>query len=321
MRRSVLAGLAAAILASILVIYFTPSIDDFDPGNPGWNGLSELSSILQVKPLKSLSAIALEEDPSDALIIIAGPEKNFTAEEASAIEQFIRAGGYLILADDFGSGNSLLGLLEVGARFDGSLLLDPLFKYRSSKLPEVHRFSDEFTRYNLSSLVLDYATSIDGCGEPVALSSSYSFLDENLNGARDVGEPEGPLAVACEIRLGRGRIFLISDPSMMVNSMLNRGSNLEFLKILADNRTVYLDESHWKPSSLEEAKTLIGSAAAYLHAPEIRYSLLGLILLMIVRYRRGGAAGESEVEKVLMRNPTWDRELLARLEREMRGEQ
>ena len=84
MRRSVLAGLAAAILASILVIYFTPSIDDFDPGNLGWNGLSELSSILQVKPLKSLSVIALEEDPSNALVIIAGPEKNFTAEEAGS---------------------------------------------------------------------------------------------------------------------------------------------------------------------------------------------------------------------------------------------
>ena len=55
-----------------------------------------------------------------------------------------------------------------------------------------------------------------------------------------------------------------------------------------------------------------------LATPEARYAILVGVILVITRYGKGIRAVESEVEKILMRNPTWDRELLLRLERERR---
>ena len=320
MRSSLIMGIAAAVVAILLTIYFIPPIDDFSPDNPGWNGLSKLSSELRLHPISDIIQENLLSNPSNTTLLIIGPEKNFTESEAFVIKRFLESGGLVILADDFGSGNSLLELLGLSPRFNGSLLVDPLFKDRNMRLPKIRMLAPEMEEAGIDELLLNYATVIDGCSKPLALSSSYSFLDVNLNGVWDVGEPRGPLTVACMLDVGDGRLLLISDSSMAINSMLRLSDNMLFLKMLAEDRKIVLDGSHWVPSNLALAKSLLRSLVGFLSAPEVRYSILAAVVLTVMRYRWPRKAAESEVERVLIRNPTWDREVLVRLEREMRGE-
>ena len=320
MRNSIIAGLMAAVITIMLVLYFIPPVDDFNPDNLGWNGLSDLSSDLHLKRVKNLLGENLLLNPSNTTLLIIGPEEEFTEAEARVIRSFLEAGGSVILADDFGSGNSLLQLLGINVRFSGSLLVDPLFKERSMRFPRIRSLSKDMESIGVEELVFNYATVIEGCVRPIGFSSYYSFLDLNLNGVWDKGEPKGPFAVACMVSIGRGRLFILSDPSIVINSMLPFGDNLGFIKALVGSRTVYLDESHWRPSLLAQAKDSLMVMVRFMSLPEIRYTMLVGVVFVIFRYRRVVKPRESEVEKVLMRNPTWDRELLVRLEREMRRE-
>ena len=248
-----------------------------------------------------------------ALLII-GPERNFTEYEALILKRFLEVGGRIILADDFGSGNELLELLGVYARLNGSLLVDPLFKERNMKFPRIR----DVKVSGVDEIVFNYATIIEGCQDPLALSSSYSFLDLNLNGEWDEGEPKGPFTVACKLNVGEGSLIIISDSSVWINSMFEMKDNRMLLEKLIGNRTMMMDYSHRVPSRLTSAKSMIESLTKMLATPEARYAILVGVILVITRYRKGIRAVESEVEKILMRNPTWDRELLLRLERERR---
>jgi len=318
MKRSILIGIIAATISILSIIYFAPSAEDFYPNNPGWNGLSNLSLELHLKIVDRLFDSPL--NPSSTTLLIMGPERNFTEQEASIIESFMRSGGTVILADDFGSGNLLLRLLDLRPRFNGSLLVDPLFMERSMKFPRIRDISGDLESAGIRELVLNYATVIEGCERPLAASSFYSFLDVNLNGVWDEGEPKGPFVVACTLKVGRGELILVADSSVGINSMLAMGDNLRFIKILSGNRMVLLDRSHWHPSRLTLAKSFVRDLAVFLSLPEVRYTAFVVVVLVIVRYKRPPRPTESEVEKVLTKNPTWNRELLIRLEREMKNE-
>jgi len=316
MKVSLLAGLIIGVAVAMLVLYTAPPIEDFNPLNPYWNGFSDLMSKFHAVELKSLLDENLFLDPSNTSLLIVGPEKEFSEDEAKIIKRFLKSGGQVILADDFGSGNQLLELLEVDVRFNGSLLVDPLFKERSMRLPRIRAMV-----LGVRELVFNYGTVLEGCPSPIAESSSYSFLDLDLNGEWSEGEPRGSFAAACSLSLGKGRLIIVADSSLWVNSMLQMRDNRKFLESLTGGRAVLIDESHWKPSSLTIAKRMLNISFSYITSPELRYALIALIIVALVRYRRRHRrAEEDEGEKVLMRNPTWDKGLLIKLEREMRGE-
>jgi len=315
MKASLLAGLVIGLAAAMLILYAAPPIDDFNPLNPYWNGFSDLISRLHAVELSSLFDENLLLNPSNTSLLIVGPEKEFSEDEVRIIERFLRSGGQVIIADDFGSGNQLLELLGVDVRFNGSLLVDPLFKERSMRLPRIRVMT-----LGVRELVFNYGTILEGCPNPIARSSSYSFLDLDLDGKWSEGEPRGPFATACFLSLGRGKLIIVADSSLWINSMFQMEDNQEFLKSLIGGRAVLIDGSHWELSSLTMAKRALSMMSSYIASPELRYALIALAVVALVRYRRRRRAEESEVEKVLMRNPTWDRGLLIKLEREMRGE-
>ena len=315
MRRSIMIIVAITVIVLISIIYLAPSTDDFNPENIGWNGISDfLQKFDSASIIDRLDEKILFNPPNTTLLII-GPEKSFTKHEADILIEYIKSGGIVILADDFGSGNELLKMLDVGLSLDGSLLVDPLFNEKDKNLPKIiHLRIDE-----VDELVFNYATIVKGCPSSIAYSSSYSYLDLNLNGMWD-DEPKGPFEVACKVRIGRGELIVISDSSIIINSMLKLGDNLGFLEKLILDRRVLVDGSHWIPSTLTFAKEVLNSLISMISIPELRYTILIGIVFMVMRYKIIAEEIKSEIEKILMRNPGWDRELLTKLEREMRGE-
>jgi hypothetical protein len=85
----------------------------------------------------------------------------------------------------------------------------------------------------VSSLALNYASSLEVEDlNVVARSSPFSYLDLNHDGDRNASEPVGPLPVAGQMVVGTGRLILLADPSIFINTMLAAEDNRRFVQSL-----------------------------------------------------------------------------------------
>ena len=307
-------GVLISIALGVMLMSTMPPTDNFLLDNPFWNGLSRAAGEVGLRPLSSLTD--LTPRMGDVLLII-GPSRNFTLSELDSLRRYLLGGGSIILADDFGSGNQILEALEVAPRLNGSLLVDPLFKERDGKLPRIMKISGELAG-GIEELVLNYPTVVEGCGETLASSSPYSFLDLDLDGIYDDGEPKGPFTVICKVGYGRGELILISDSSIFINAMLEKDGNMLLLKHLTDGRSPLIDVGHWEEGVLARVKRILTNIYGAMSSLEGRYTIVALLLILMTRLRVPKPdPGKDEVEKILDRNPNWDRKVLERLREEI----
>jgi len=315
------AGVLFSLAAMACLVYATPSLDDFSLENPYWNGLSWLRDLGVVEASHGYEALTEPGlNPMGVVVLIIGPDKPYSLEEASTLRAFMEKGGLLVLMDDFGSGNTLLQALGVEARFNGAVLRDPLFKDRDSRLAKAVEFKvSQYTR-NLTALQLNHATyiDVDGGFKGLAYTSPFSYVDLNGNGARDEGESYGPFPVVAEASYGLGGLILVSDSSLFINSMRTRESNLLFFQNLVEGRVILLDAYHWKPSALSEMRERTRQALDSMKGLEVRIAFIVLAFLASFKVRvnlKGfmGLRFEDEVLEVSRLHPEWDLEALRRL--------
>jgi len=259
----------AIVVVLLIVSMAAPIVStsaDFSIFNSGWNGTSNLA-ILTYKTGKfapdfqvestgteiTVTQLGLDEislDPVTSALVIIGPGKAFTSAEGRIVGDFVRNGGKLLLADDFGTGNSLLIGMGATSRFSNQLVMDLSFEKQPEFSVVYDLRTDPVTR-NVSTLLLNYPSSltISGDTEAIAFSSVASWLDTNGNRLHEWGEPMGPFPIAAREPLGAGSILLLSDPSVLINGMAAHMDNEIFDANLIEDvcsvRTaVFFDESH-----------------------------------------------------------------------------
>lgn len=263
----IIAAAAIALLALSMTAPFVSTTTDFSIYNSGWNGTSGLAKLTyeagKFSPTFKVESSGtdvgivqrklaeLDLDPSGSALVIVGPTKTFSPAEGKLVGDFVRSGGMLFLADDFGTGNILLEGMKAASRFSGDLVMDLAFE----KQPE---FSvcygireHEITR-NVSTLLLNYPSSLEispSNTTALAYSSLASWRDTNENGLEEWGEPRGPFPVLALEKLGLGTIVLLSDPSVLINGMtayMDDGvlANNLLDYVSSDRTSVYFDESH-----------------------------------------------------------------------------
>ena len=270
-------ALTSATLALVTVLY--PVNADFSLDNPYWNGMSRLKNLGLAASLAEACAL----DPREHALLLVGPSKPFTEGDARAVESFLAKGGLVVVADDFGTANQLLEALGAPVKISGSLLADPLFNLGAPQLPAAF--------WSRRRLALNYAATVNASAceacEILAESSAFSYLDLNLNGKHDPGEPAGPFPVAVELRMGGGRLVVVSDSSLFINSMLDREANGEFLLQLLASRKPVLVVDRWEETPLTRAKGILYSVWRVASSPEVKYSLAALAFaLSLDRGRR-----------------------------------
>lgn len=283
LRRFLLVVAAAVLVLLALLVWFLPSSEDFRTDNPFWNGTSHASANYRLLPLKSLAALPASPRGS-ALILV--PYEDFTSDELRELGNFVGGGGTLVLADDYGYGNRVLQHLGLKARFSHEALLDPLVNYRNKWFPRIYHLNPCPLTDNVTDLVLNHASSItnEDSGAVLALSSRFSFLDLNGNGVLDKGEPTGPLAVVSQHSLGSGRVILVADPSLFINSMEVMDSNGRFIQnIGAGAASVYIDQSHLPRSGLRATREVLVEVRTSLAAPLGTFGLVVLALAIALR--------------------------------------
>lgn len=314
MKKTILLSLTLSIAVCLAMLALYPEVNDFRLGNIFWNGMSELDSILKPTVLNSYSE--LPAPGYNLTLLLIGPERDFTVDEAEAIARFINNGGQVILADEIGFGNTLLEKLNLTLRIDGNLVLDPLFKERNSRLPRARYISDTHTL----EIILDYASIIHGCKKPILQTTSYSYLDRNMNNEWDPGEEKGPFAVGCIIKLGDGELVLFSDSSLFINSIIRLGSNRDLLLNIIKDRKVLVDSTHWSQTIFTTSKSIIVQTLKIFNSLEARYALIISAIAIVAKFTpaRGETMEKVMIEHILRLNPSWSRQILEKLAREIR---
>jgi hypothetical protein len=275
MRSSLKRGYIAAIVMVVAVAFLVVSMlspvvsttTDFSIFNSGWNGTSGLAistyrlgkftPSFQARTTGTDITIAqmnlneLSLGPNTTALAIIGPSKVFSSSDGALVGDFVRRGGMLVMADDFGTGNTLLERMGAGSRFSGKLAIDLSFEKKPEFSVCFDLIQDPLT-VNVTSLLLNYPSTIvkNGTALDVLGSTSVaSWLDTNGNRVQDLGEPQGPFPVIARERLGLGSILLLSDPSVLINGMRNYLDDAVFadnlVTLMCTGRSaVYFDESH-----------------------------------------------------------------------------
>jgi len=289
----------AILLVAALCVVFYPTVQDFMVGNSLWNGLADLSREQKAGFLDSITQ--LPELP-ERKVLLSIPYLPYTEEGLAELKEFVTGGGRLILMDDYGRGNEVLEYLNLPVRFSGQMLLDPLFCYKNPRLPRITDFAPEVKKAGVKSVVLNHATVLvnTGSGEVLAWSSEQSFLDLDEDGKRSPGEPKGPFPVAARFGLGRGKVILVSDPSILINSMMGKDDNRAFLNCLLGYNIepggLLVDRAHLEKSPLDESKLKLARARELFSRPPVALGLVLVIFVGVSRYLlwRGGRMPHDE---------------------------
>ncbi|MDP6659230.1 MAG: DUF4350 domain-containing protein [Candidatus Poseidoniia archaeon] len=271
-----------------------------------WNDLSRFADDMEARGYTTQSLLSSPqalgeltgEQRNSTVLVILGVERAYTEPEAKAIHEFVKQGGRVLLADDFGHGNSAVsGLYSVGASFFGNRLYD-----RNHWEEAYHPHNSSYvivdaaiTHYGFSGqLLLSEPTALTiaegGKAIPLARSSVQAFVDLDGDGIGDSDEGAfsiGGAVVMAEVEIGSGRMVMLSDPSLFINSLYDELDNREFARALIDslaqgsNATLLFDESrHLQPDFLSLVYVQLFGYVVFAGSNEVaRIIFLAAILL------------------------------------------
>lgn len=252
---------AVGVLAALLLIRTVPAGRDSSVLNEGWNGLREAADALDASALMSYDDLTSVNAPATLVII---PRLSIGDASLAAIEAFTDAGGTLIVLDDFGFGNEVLSHLGVNVRFARGVLMDPLYCHRAETMPRVElAYADTDTL--LQTMVLNSATWLEvGGGVDVwARSSYFSYGDVNHDSMRNSGDIDGPLPVAATTTYGAGRVVVVSDSSLLLNSTVDLGDNIAAIRYHT-NGAVLIDQVHLPEVEMDRGRSALEAAQGVL---------------------------------------------------------
>jgi len=285
--------LALVLAVSLASVWFIPSVQEFMAGNTMWNGIKNFQKSGGARITDNPSVTGT--DPSSAARIVI-PYLSYDAAALADLKFFVDGGGTLVLMDDFGYGNQVLAYLGVTARFSGQPLLDPLFCYKNAWFPRIIDFTPGVFPDSLNEVVLNHATALLDVDPAAVLarSSDAAFLDADGSGTLSAGETAGPLPVAARLPQGKGTLVLVSDPSLVINSMINRTGNRAFVDALLSSggakTEVLFDTSHLAKTPLDVSKSGLNAFRDSLATPYPSLAVLFIIFIavymFVLRHRR-----------------------------------
>ncbi len=214
-RRVRFAKLAALLAVLVLTVVTRAHAGPFDLAGTDWEGCGELVRLARAELGGSRVVVTSQIDfhelkPDDGLLLLY-PEKTLDVDELS---KFMRAGGRVVMMDDFGRGDSLLR--HFGMERVASPRRPAEFLRRNPQLALAEPASAHPVVSDVSRVVTNHPTGL-----------SHPDLSPVLK-IRGNGEPDVVVAVAGAV--GQGRLLAVGDPSIVMNSMLRYGGNKAFAR-------------------------------------------------------------------------------------------
>ncbi len=302
------------------VAYYWPIQEPYHPLNYGWNGCSGIASASQ----DTTSISSYEQIPRQmALLAIIGPGREFSLRESSSVRHFLETGGTVLLADDFGTGNSLLQELGVAAKFSGKPLADLLYYDKQWSFPLIADFSTNPVTQNVTTIILDSPSYLELENSSqltiLAKSSTFSFVSMNRTGEPPVNVTLNSYPVIASTNIGAGMLVIISDPGMFVNEIVDFYDNMHlFENLLAiGGGSLFLDLAHLSKAPLTDERINLRNAVDSVRN-FILYSWLGMFVqsavtmgiilavsIQIIRKTRRGQRRTTEMKPTKARPSLW----------------
>lgn len=226
-RRLVVVWIYVAAASLVLLTSFVARAAPYGFQDEGWEGLTELIRVIStavdrdnVRPVTALAWDRLEA--CDALLVIY-PR---TPLEQHEMLQFLRAGGRIGVLDDFGASDKNLQHFQIkripapskparALRDNPALAIaEPITEMSASVVLGAHPVVS-----NIASVVTNHPTALN-----------HPQLTPTLRIAA-IDEPDAVIAVAGQV--GDGRIFVVSDASVVINQMMRYPGNRQLAVGLA----------------------------------------------------------------------------------------
>ena len=274
------------ILTLLILIVLYPTVTDFSIHNPGWNGFSKLKEELKAEVIVENFANTIHSiRNSEETAVITIAYRQYSVDELEVLRNYLLQGGTLIVMDDYGEGNTILEYLKIPIIITSNApIYDPFDNFKNKRFPRAKiAGKDEYIVLNHASAIMVSEHGIESV-KILALSSPFAYLDVNNNEIWDKGEPKGPLPVAVSIKYGKGTLIVISDPSIVINSMIDFENNLEFMRDIVSEKKVFLDQTHIPKSLHEQLKDILAYAVGnYVLNPIILVGILLVLFTLISR--------------------------------------
>lgn len=302
--RSIAVGAALSALLMLSVGYYWPIQEAYHPLNQDWNGCSRIASVTE-----NVTLLLSYDKPlpnSISLLAIIGPSINFTGREMSDIGSFLEDGGIVLLADDFGTGNNLLEGLNVSARFSREPLADLYYYSKNPDFPVITDLSPSPATSKLSAIVFNRPSYISignsSSVTKIGSSSPFSFIDFSGNGRPLANETIDSYTVLASVKIGRGVLLLVADPSMFINDIIGFYGNMRLFQnaLKMGDGSVIFDTAHLARARLTDWRimlkdgldsTRLGKTGTYLPVVVVMVLVLAFSfqLLRLARRNRNAA--------------------------------
>ena len=187
--------------------------EDLSTREPAWNGLSELRALAERTGAAVITPEAIDATqlgPEDALLVV-HPVEALPSVELSA---FLRSGGRLAIADDFGTGRALLLAFGIGSFAPA--------RDASIQLLRGNPHLMLATRQNAHPLSRGAAVLVTNRPQVI----THRKLDPIYALRKDHD------AIVLSGAVGKGRLVAISDSSLLINNMLQFDGNRAFARDL-----------------------------------------------------------------------------------------
>lgn len=222
-----IAGVLLLVSFLVLILHLSATGEEFSRYNLGWNGTSDFFADLDHHTVTYITVPADLSKHTNTTLLIIAPTRTITAMEGSRYRDFVARGNTLLLADDFGTGPSFLEAMGSSIRIHPGNLSSVDRAYSDSSLATAVFVKENPFLPAGSSLVLDHATTLEG-GTPLLTTSVFSWVNETPNGNLTGGDVLRKYTVMTEEKIGKGTVYVLSDPSVFINGMT--GPDRQFRK-------------------------------------------------------------------------------------------
>lgn len=289
--------------------------------------------------LLAQDTILLPVDPSRTTLLIIGPERPPTTPEARWLAAFVRDGGRLVLADDFGTGNVFLEASGAGMRLTRKPVHDLVYQEATTRVVSegLREPPEGWPAWNVEEVVLQSPTSILPGNLTVVAARTGETSWETAALGLPTG-PNGPHAWLATERVGRGEVVLVADATVFSNAMRPHADNAALVSAVAgwaaeDGRVLVIDTAHTaRPGAGQVLSAGLRAlplwlrttfALAALAVPVIASMqtptrwILALRDKVVASYQRIVAVDarddEALVAQALRKHPEWDESALRRI--------
>ncbi len=272
-------GVALGVAIVVAMGFFAAtSATAFAPYNPSWDGTSEFRSQLEADATVETAVITdttgyESRNPNQTVAFVIAPDASYDERDVQRISHFVDSGGTLVVLENFGtSGDQLLFGLGTKARLDGQLLRDERNHERGSTMPIATNVSDHALTSGVEQLSLNYASALEPGNATVLVGTSeYGYLGNETTDVEDV-DTLASHPVATVEAVGEGQVVVVSDPSLVINAMIDEPDNAAFVRSLYNGSdTVLIDAS-----TTEDVPPLIGVGLAIRGSVVLQVLLGGL---------------------------------------------